>query len=540
MSVCSSWHDDKTHNPITKRKISKGSPLYRTLEGVCSDKNVCQTWRKSDKTNPLTKRPLGENSRLRKLLSLLCEKKERKAAKKESEKAKDNIEEHLLAPPLQCTEYKTVKLRDHQKHVCKYLQKNRTKGLVLFHSVGSGKTITAITMIRCILQKKRDRKIFVITPTSLVENFNKEVEKVGVKFGENVKVYSHGTFVRKVRNGGPGFCKDAVLIIDEAHNFKAKIRKAEGKNVKTLMEATSVAKQVFLLTATPIQNRASEFTNLYAMISKKEHEVSKLYQKFDEATPSELEKMLQNKISYFKNSSTEDYPSVTYHDIEFRMTPTYYKMYMEVEEDQSDVFRSMYNTKDLTVFLNGVRRAVNSIDGNITTPKIEWAIKHIKRSVAQGKKVLMYSTWLRSGLELIGERLNDLGIEWVEVNGKMTPLQRKRAVNKYNRDEALVMFVSSAGAEGLDLKGTRSIIILEPHWNNEKIKQVVGRGVRYRSHADLPSKDRHVDIYNLILKKPKKHKDDKLASADELLMEMSRKKEEKILRFYDILIDSSI
>jgi hypothetical protein len=54
--------------------------------------------------------------------------------------------------------------------------------------------------------------------------------------------------------------------------------------------------------------------------------------------------------------------------------------------------------------------------------------------------------------------------------------------------------VSSAGGEGFDLKGTKLVQILDPHWNEEKINQVIGRGVRYRSHSHLPPKQRKVVV----------------------------------------------
>jgi hypothetical protein len=61
-------------------------------------------------------------------------------------------------------------------------------------------------------------------------------------------------------------------------------------------------------------------------------------------------------------------------------------MYKEVEEAQSKIFWQMFDTKDMTVFLNGVRRAVNAIDGQTITPKIEWAVKHVQKSIKEGKK----------------------------------------------------------------------------------------------------------------------------------------------------------
>lgn len=155
----------------------------------------------------------------------------------------------------------------------------------------------------------------------------------------------------------------------------------------------------------------------------------------------------------------------------------------------------MFNTENLTTFLNGVRRATNAVHTDIDTPKVEWIIDHISESVKQKKKTLVYSTWIQNGMGLVQDRLDTKGIPWVEVNGKMSQRARTIAINKYNRNQVYVIFISSAGSEGLDLKETRSVIAMEPHWNNEKLRQVIGRAVRYKSHSTLPEEKRHVDIY---------------------------------------------
>lgn len=540
MPGCKDWKKNIGVNPFSGRQLQKDSKLYKQFDELCSKKNkVCKDYNKNKEINPLTNRTIKDNSKIHQLIQKLCMKTEIKKAKEKADQGKQKKIERAFVTPLQCTEYKTIKLRDHQKHLCNYLERHKLKGLVLFHSVGSGKTITAITVIRCLLQKYPEKKVYVVTPTSLVDNFYKELNKLEINFDDNLNLYSHGQFIKKINKDGAKFCEDSIIIVDEAHHFKTEIKKEDGKMAKTLMRATKKASHVFLLTATPVQNNPIEFANLYAMVSKKEDQINELYKIFKNGPRSKILSLLDKKISYYKNESLDHYPSVTYTTIDFRMTPEYYKLYKEVEENNSDIFKHVYNTKDMRIFLNGIRRAVNTLDGKITTPKIEWALKHIKSQIKKGNKVLIYSNWLKAGLELIQERLNNSNIEWVEVNGKMTKLQRTRSVNKYNRDEVLVLFVSSAGAEGLDLKGTRSIVVLEPHWNYEKISQVVGRGVRFGSHDHLSPSKRHVDIYNLILKKPKNNSD-KLESADDILIEMSDDKEEKILEFYNILIEASI
>lgn len=547
--MCDNWEKNKLTNPFTKRKIKEDGPIYKQFKEFCKKyKDNCAKFIKNKSINPLTGYKISEKSKITEFYNKLCD-DEVKISKKKAKEAKDYISiNNFTKSPLQCTEYKVVKLKDHQLKVCNYIKKNPDiKGLVLFHSVGSGKTITSITIIRCILQKEPNKKVFVVTPTSLVENFNKELEKLKIKFKDNVQIISHTRFINKIDKDGPYFCKNSVIVIDEAHNFKTKIKKTEGKRVKSLFTATEMASQVFLLTATPIQNDPEEFANLYAMIDNKEFDIQKIYKIFKNYDENEIKDLLKDKISYFKNNDTTEYPAITYHEIEFYMTPQYYELYKGIEDKNAENLDIMYRNADLQVFYNGLRRAVNYIDENITSPKIEWTIDFVKKSVKNKHKVLIYSNWLKSGSKIIQERLDKEKIEWVEINGSMTPPKRKLALTKYNGTEKnkykdnkiSVLFISSAGAEGLDLKNTRYIIILEPHWNNEKIKQVVGRGARFRSHIFLPKSEQKVDVYNLILKKPKNNKDE-IVSVDEYLLEISSKKEEKINDFYEILIKSTI
>ena len=36
---------------------------------------------------------------------------------------------------------------------------------------------------------------------------------------------------------------------------------------------------------------------------------------------------------------------------------------------------------------------------------------------------------------------------------------------------------------------------MEPHWNEAKVQQVIGRGIRYKSHVDLPPEQRKVEVF---------------------------------------------
>ena len=66
--------------------------------------------------------------------------------------------------------------------------------------------------------------------------------------------------------------------------------------------------------------------------------------------------------------------------------------------------------------------------------------------------------------------------------------------NRYG-DKLKVLMITSAGAEGLDLKCVRQVHIMEPYWTEIRAQQVIGRAVRVNSHVDLPASEQQVDIF---------------------------------------------
>jgi hypothetical protein len=62
-------------------------------------------------------------------------------------------------------------------------------------------------------------------------------------------------------------------------------------------------------------------------------------------------------------------------------------------------------------------------------------------------------------------------------------------------DYIKVLFITQAGAEGINLKAVRQVHILEPYWNYVRIDQVLGRAIRKESHEDLPPHMRNVDKF---------------------------------------------
>ena len=61
-----------------------------------------------------------------------------------------------------------------------------------------------------------------------------------------------------------------------------------------------------------------------------------------------------------------------------------------------------------------------------------------------------------------------------------------------------VFCITSAGAEGISLKNVRAVHIMEPYWNDVRLKQVKGRAIRIGSHLELEEAQRNVAIYTYL------------------------------------------
>jgi len=58
-----------------------------------------------------------------------------------------------------------------------------------------------------------------------------------------------------------------------------------------------------------------------------------------------------------------------------------------------------------------------------------------------------------------------------------------------------VLMITQSGAEGIDLKNTRYVHMMEPYWHPVRNQQVVGRAVRICSHNDLKGGDKNVKAF---------------------------------------------
>ena len=157
----------------------------------------------------------------------------------------------------------------------------------------------------------------------------------------------------------------------------------------------------------------------------------------------------------------------------------------------------------LNAFSTGIRQVSDSTFAHDTkatledSPKLMLAASRMLESAKEPNfRGVAYSNYIGAGVNPYAELLRKGGIEPLVFTGGMTAKEKKRLVDEYNSPDkkAKVLLVSSSGGEGLDLKGTRKLQVLEPHFNRAMIEQVLGRGARYKSHAHLPEQDRNLEV----------------------------------------------
>lgn len=160
--------------------------------------------------------------------------------------------------------------------------------------------------------------------------------------------------------------------------------------------------------------------------------------------------------------------------------------------------------------------------------------------VLNSKKIgVVYSGMVEmEGLEIFTMYLENIGIlkydapgqapygRYINLNSKSDSTWADRAIKSYiNKPENFrgkivsTVLISPALSEGINLFNVRSVHIMEPYWNENRIIQIIGRGRRLCSHAHLPRDEWHVDVYRYIM-----IRDEGGLTADEELEAMTQRK----------------
>lgn len=450
----------------------------------------------------------------------------------------------------------------HQRLVTEYVMKySNLKGLLIYHEMGSGKSILIVTICEILAKQYPHFKKIFLVPKSLKDNILLNMKKIGIYNDDYIFISSNSNNLSQQLKRKFVTLDDSIIVIDEAHNlFNALVNGSSNAGILYGMLRESNAK-IILATGTPITNVPFELCLMFNVLSEGPVPLfPEFYNTFEIVVDkilnddNEMIKKVKSRIyglvSYYKNKEDNKMAKLNARVIvDVKMSDQQFIMYRikkQKEDEEKNIVFGINNKKFIrsnsksSSYKINTRQLCNVLypDENklekyathdastlndtfyknisIYSPKIKKILEIVKDQ--PNKKGYIYSQFLDCGLYPLGGYLKYKG--WEEFNDGnavdesidkycyLTGETPEELKNKYltmynsvqNRNGSIIrlLLISSVASQGLSLNEVRYFIIMEPYWNQVRIDQVESRGRRIDSHIDLPEKDRNITPYLLL------------------------------------------
>ena len=146
---------------------------------------------------------------------------------------------------------------------------------------------------------------------------------------------------------------------------------------------------------------------------------------------------------------------------------------------------------------------------------------------------------------------------WDYIPNNIAIQLRAKSSNNNLGEIIKVLMITSAGSEGINLRNTRYVHIMEPYWHPVRIEQVIGRARRICSHQELSKELQTVEVYIYIMTITQEQLDSEFAlelklkdiskqppylpqTSDQKLLEISTIKEQLSSQLLKAVKESSI
>jgi DNA or RNA helicases of superfamily II len=388
-----------------------------------------------------------------------------------------------------------MELLDYQTRVLSFLERPRNRHAFVVHGTGCGKTTMACYIAKEFIEKNIVSSVLFVAPVSIHGQIEENLVKLDVSFAF-IKLLSYHDFLYDIDARGK------LLIVDEVHN----LRTTRGKMAKKCIKCCNEATKVLLMTASPFVNYETDLMNIIKMCLNKVSSRQPIADCLKEVN-----------IFYKERPVSEDYPTFDIKSVDIELT----------EDEQNDYEKCMNNSIEefdedfhqrigklgsiFMIHTNSMRRVGDSG----VLPKLRF----IENTIENYGQQIVFSSWKKAGINQIENILEKKQIAYGVITGETSKLKRTMLVNDYNSKRIQVLLFSKAGGEGIDLKGTQRVIIVEPGWNSVVEQQAMNRAIRYKSHTHLPENLRHVIVEKLYI--------NTRASRDLLLLESYIQRKEK-------------
>ena len=385
-----------------------------------------------------------------------------------------------------------------------YLHDNRLNGC-LADDMGLGKTLQTITLLAKFYPPE-PLPTLIIMPKSLLFNWDKEVKK----FAPQLTTY---TYYDKQRNLNEALEHHLIfttyaMLRNDIEAFKEEkffyVILDESQNIKNLQAQTT--KAVMLLNAqhrlalsgTPIENNLAELYSLFrflnpTMFGTPEQFNSQYLIPVQKNNDPDIMHELRRKIYPFilrrlKKDVLKELPDkieqVLYVEMSDEQAKLYeqrrqfYKQAIEVQIATKGVQQSQFYIFQALSELRQIASLPESkSDGLIVSPKLELLAEQLQEALVNKHKALVFVNFLNA-LELIGEQLENQGIEYVSMSGSTR--DRQALVERFQKDPECKVFLMTlkTGGTGLNLTAADMVFIFDPWWNKAAENQAIDRSHR--------------------------------------------------------------
>jgi SNF2 family DNA or RNA helicase len=405
-------------------------------------------------------------------------------------------------------------LRDYQRLGFKWLKTLSHYGLggILADDMGLGKTLQILAMLLSDKQQGSQEPSMVVAPTSLIYNWEEEVQKfvpdlktliISGSKNERKKLMEQIPAVDLVITSYPLIRRDKedyeaytfrCCIIDEAQHIKNPVSQG-AKAVKSIQ-----AKRRFAMTGTPMENSLSELWSIFDFIMPgylfSHNKFMSTYEKpivkdHDADSVEELARHIKPFIlRRLKVDVLKELPEKIESKMVAELTEEQKKIYLAYlsqvrGEIAAEIDRSGYEKSHIKILsaLTRLRQicchpGVFLEDYRGESGKLLLLDEVISDALSGGHRILLFSQFT-SMLKLIRERLNASHVSTFYLDGNTDVLERIKLVRSFNEGEGDVFLISlKAGGTGLNLTGADTVIHYDPWWNPAVEDQASDRAYR--------------------------------------------------------------
>ncbi|MCU7551328.1 SNF2 family helicase [Chitinophagaceae bacterium LB-8] len=382
-------------------------------------------------------------------------------------------------------------------------------GGCLADDMGLGKTLQIIAFVLLQRKKAKHNTNLVVVPTSLIFNWQAEVQKYAPSimmhtiYGSNrvrhtkeldqyeIVLTSYGTLLSDIT-----YLKNYTfnyIFLDESQNIK-NIESQRYAAVRLLKSRNKIA-----ITGTPVENNTLD---LYAQLSFACPGLLGSKQSFkylfsipiDQFKSSKRSKELQQKVAPFvlrrsKKDVAKELPEKTEMVLYCPMGEAQRKVYEVYEKELRDFIEGKLEdelNKNSIHILRGMTRLRQICNSPLLlqdeklygdeSSKIETLIEQIENK-SSVHKILVFSQFV-SMLDLIKEALEKSGIKYESLTGRTK--DREAIVSNFQNNENVRVFLISlkAGGTGLNLTEADYVYLVDPWWNPAVENQAIDRSYR--------------------------------------------------------------